>query len=66
MVLARQLEARGEAIASLILLSVSLFTFLAWYFTRQAEERRKRPKDDLTSALVSAIEASLLNLATLG
>lgn len=31
-----------NAIASLILLSVSLFTFLAWYFTRQAEERRKR------------------------
>lgn len=31
-----------NAVASLILLSVSLFTFLAWYFTRRAEERRKR------------------------
>lgn len=30
-----------NAVASLILLSVSLFTFLAWYFTRRAEERRK-------------------------
>ena len=31
-----------NAVASLILLTVSLFTFFAWYFTRQAEERRKR------------------------
>lgn len=31
-----------NAIASLILLTVSIFTFLAWYFTRRAEERRKR------------------------
>ncbi len=31
-----------NAVASLILLSVSLFTFFAWYFTRQAEERRRR------------------------
>ncbi len=31
-----------NAIASLILLVISLFTFLAWYFTRQAEERRRR------------------------
>src|SRR5690606_8296738 len=31
-----------NAVASLILLSVSLFTFLAWYLTRRAEERRKR------------------------
>ncbi|THG81730.1 ABC transporter permease subunit [Pseudomonas sp. A-1] len=31
-----------NAVASLILLVVSLFTFLAWYFTRRAEERRKR------------------------
>ena len=31
-----------NAVASLILLSVSLFTFLAWFFTRRAEERRKR------------------------
>lgn len=31
-----------NAVASLILLVVSLFTFLAWYFTRRAEERRRR------------------------
>ncbi|MBM7062456.1 ABC transporter permease subunit [Pseudomonas sp. UL073] len=31
-----------NAVASLILLVVSLFTFLAWYFSRRAEERRKR------------------------
>ncbi|MBC9252689.1 putrescine ABC transporter permease PotI [Pseudomonas alcaligenes] len=31
-----------NAVASLILLTVSLFTFVAWYTTRRAEERRKR------------------------
>ena len=31
-----------NAVASLILLAVSLVTFLVWYFSRQAEERRKR------------------------
>ncbi|MDG9927977.1 MULTISPECIES: ABC transporter permease subunit [Pseudomonas] len=31
-----------NAIASLILLTVSIFTFFAWYFARRAEERRKR------------------------
>src|SRR5690606_22927633 len=31
-----------NAVASLILLVISLFTFLAWYFARRAEERRKR------------------------
>jgi putrescine transport system permease protein len=31
-----------NAVASLILLTVSLFTFFAWFFSRQAEERRKR------------------------
>lgn len=31
-----------NAIASLILLSVSLFTFFAWFFSRRAEERRKK------------------------
>ncbi len=30
-----------NAVASLILLVVSLFTFAAWYFTRRAEERRR-------------------------
>lgn len=31
-----------NAVASLILLVVSLFTFCAWYFSRRAEEHRKR------------------------
>jgi len=31
-----------NAVASLILLAVSLMTFLVWYFGRQAEERRKK------------------------
>jgi putrescine transport system permease protein len=31
-----------NAVASLILLSVSLFTFFVWFFTRRAEERRRR------------------------
>ena len=31
-----------NAVASLILLSVSLVTFMVWYFSRRAEERRRR------------------------
>ncbi|MEX6502006.1 ABC transporter permease subunit [Pseudomonas zhanjiangensis] len=31
-----------NAVASLILLSVSLMTFLIWFFTRRAEDRRKK------------------------
>ncbi|PWB31695.1 putrescine ABC transporter permease PotI [Pseudomonas sp. SDI] len=31
-----------NAVASLILLSVSIVTFFVWYFSRRAEERRKR------------------------
>ncbi|ATP47388.1 ABC transporter permease subunit [Pseudomonas kermanshahensis] len=31
-----------NAVASLILLSVSLVTFMVWYFSRQAEERRRK------------------------
>lgn len=31
-----------NAVASLILLAVSLFTFLAWFFTHRAEEKRKK------------------------
>ncbi|MDV9033647.1 ABC transporter permease subunit [Pseudomonas sp. RAC1] len=31
-----------NAVASLILLSVSLVTFLVWYFSRRAEERRRK------------------------
>jgi len=41
-----------NAVASLILLVVSLFTFLAWYFTRRAEEHRKR-------AIVQAMEETV-------
>ncbi len=40
-----------NAVASLILLVVSFATFLVWYFSRQAEERRKR-------AIQQAIEES--------
>ena len=40
-----------NAVASLILLVVSLVTFLVWYFSRQAEERRKK-------AIQQAIEES--------
>ncbi|MCO7513125.1 ABC transporter permease subunit [Pseudomonas guariconensis] len=40
-----------NAVASLILLSVSLMTFLVWYFSRRAEERRRR-------AIQQAIEES--------
>jgi putrescine transport system permease protein len=39
-----------NAVASLILLTVSLFTFFAWYFTRQAEERRKRAVQEAMEA----------------
>ena len=40
-----------NAVASLILLSVSLVTFMVWYFSRRAEERRQR-------AIQQAIEES--------
>ncbi|MNC79469.1 putrescine transporter subunit: membrane component of ABC superfamily protein [compost metagenome] len=40
-----------NAVASLILLAVSLVTFMVWYFSRQAEERRRR-------AIQQAIEES--------
>ncbi|WP_296248313.1 ABC transporter permease subunit [Pseudomonas sp. UBA4194] len=40
-----------NAVASLILLAVSLATFLVWYFGRQAEERRRK-------AIQQAIEES--------
>ncbi|KHK65050.1 MULTISPECIES: ABC transporter permease subunit [Pseudomonas] len=40
-----------NAVASLILLAVSLVTFLVWYFSRRAEENRKR-------AIQQAIEES--------
>ncbi|MBM3104985.1 ABC transporter permease subunit [Pseudomonas sp. P66] len=40
-----------NAVASLILLSVSIVTFMVWYFSRRAEERRRR-------AIQQAIEES--------
>jgi len=40
-----------NAVASLILLAVSLVTFLVWYFSRRAEDARKR-------AIQQAIEES--------
>ena len=43
-----------NAVASLILLAVSLATFLVWYFGRQAEERRRK-------AIQQAIEESAAN-----
>ena len=43
-----------NAVASLILLAVSLVTFLVWYFGRQAEERRCK-------AIQQAIEESAAN-----
>jgi putrescine transport system permease protein len=44
-----------NAVASLILLVVSLFTFLAWYFTRRAEERRKRA---IVQAMAETVKGS--------
>ena len=43
-----------NAVASLILLAVSLVTFLVWYFGRRAEERRRK-------AIQQAIEESAAN-----
>ncbi|SIS12851.1 putrescine transport system permease protein [Aquipseudomonas alcaligenes] len=47
-----------NAIASLILLTVSLFTFLAWYFTRRAEERRKRAIQQAMEAMAQESSSS--------
>lgn len=47
-----------NAIASLILLTVSIFTFLAWYFTRQAEERRKRAIQQAMEAMAEEASGS--------
>ena len=35
-------KAEIDAVASLILLAVSLVTFLVWFFSRRAEEMRKK------------------------
>lgn len=45
-----------NAVASLILLTVSIFTFFAWYFARRAEERRKRAIQQAMDSM--AVEAS--------
>ncbi|CAD5105799.1 ABC transporter permease subunit [Zestomonas carbonaria] len=50
-----------NAIASLILLVVSLFTFLAWYFTRRAEERRKRAIQQAMETMAEEASASKAN-----
>ncbi|AYC31050.1 ABC transporter permease subunit [Pseudomonas cavernae] len=47
-----------NAIASLILLVVSLFTFLAWFFTRRAEERRKRAIQQAMETMAEEASAS--------
>ena len=45
-----------NAVASLILLAVSLATFMVWYFTRQAEERRRKA---IQQAIDESLEASV-------
>ena len=47
-----------NAVASLILLSVSLFTFFAWYFSRRAEERRKRAIQQAMEAMAQEASGS--------
>ncbi|TXI29314.1 MAG: ABC transporter permease subunit [Aquipseudomonas alcaligenes] len=47
-----------NAVASLILLSVSFFTFLAWYFARRAEERRKRAIQQAMESLAEETTSS--------
>jgi len=47
-----------NAIASLIILVVSLFTFLAWYLTRRAEKRRKQAIVQAMSVMAEEAAAS--------
>jgi putrescine transport system permease protein len=47
-----------NAIASLILLTVSIFTFLAWYFARRAEERRKRAIQQAMESMAEEVTSS--------
>jgi putrescine transport system permease protein len=47
-----------NAIASLILLTVSVFTFFAWYFARRAEERRKRAIQQAMESMAEEVTAS--------
>src|SRR5574344_720410 len=43
-----------NAVASLILLTISLFTFIAWYLTRRAEKRRMRAMQQVMDAEAAA------------
>lgn len=47
-----------NAVASLILLTISLFTFCVWYFTRQAEERKKKAIAQVAQEEAAAWQAS--------
>jgi putrescine transport system permease protein len=47
-----------NAIASLILLTVSIFTFFAWFFARRAEERRKRAIQQAMESMAEEVTAS--------
>ncbi|MBF7730034.1 ABC transporter permease subunit [Pseudomonas sp. N040] len=47
-----------NAVASLILLSVSLATFVAWYFGRRAEQRRKRAIQQAMEAMADEASGS--------
>lgn len=52
-----------NAIASLILLVVSLFTFLVWFFTRRAEEARRKA---VQAAIEEAAVANASGVANIG
>lgn len=54
-----------NAIASLILLAVSLFTFLAWYFARRAEKKRLQGLQEAMDATASEITQRERETATL-
>ena len=54
-----------NAIASLILLAVSLFTFFAWYFTRRAEKKRLQGLQEAMDATASEITQRERETATL-
>ncbi|MBD9426239.1 MULTISPECIES: ABC transporter permease subunit [unclassified Pseudomonas] len=47
-----------NAIASLILLTVSIFTFFAWFFARRAEERRKRAIQQAMESMAEEVTSS--------
>ncbi|WP_252271960.1 ABC transporter permease subunit [Pseudomonas subflava] len=47
-----------NAIASLILLTVSIFTFFAWFFAHRAEERRKRAIQQAMESMAEEVTSS--------